>query len=198
MKEIKIKNNANRQKWTPVRIISYLLYLAIGKYFPDLPRPIAEVSYRFRRMLCRPLLKESTKVFGIGRGVDFGNGSCLVMKDHANLGRWSSIYGNGTVTIGRHVMMGDRCTIITQNHKYLEEGYDGYVIEDVLVDDYAWIGHNVILLPGVHIGRHAIIGAGAVVTKDVPDYAIAAGNPAKVIKYRKTSDTKDDSYCACL
>ncbi len=81
--------------------------------------------------------------------------------------------------------MGQRCVIILQNHKYLEEGFDGFVGKDVFIDDYAWIGHNVIILPGVHIGKHAIIGAGAVVTKNVPDYAIAVGNPATVKRIRK-------------
>lgn len=56
----------------------------------------------------------------------------------------------------------------------------------VVSDDFAWIGHRVTILPGVRIGKHAIIGAAAVVTKDVPDYAIAVGNPATVKKYRKT------------
>lgn len=107
------------------------------------------------------------------------------MKEHAKLGRDCSITGNGLITIGRHVEMGRRCMIVTQNHRYLEEGYDGYDVKDVLIDDHALIGHRVIVLPGVTIGKHAIIGAGTVVTKDIPDYAVAAGIPARVIKYRK-------------
>ena len=78
---------------------------------------------------------------------------------------------------------------ITQNHKYLEEGYDGEEIKDILIDDHVWLGHWVIVLPGVRIGKHAIIVAGAVVIKDVPDYAIAVGVPAKVIRYRKKNIT---------
>ena len=52
------------------------------------------------------------------------------------------------------------------------------------IGDDVWIGTNVIILPGVNIGSHCIIGAGAVVTKDVPDYAVVGGVPAKVIRYR--------------
>ena len=52
----------------------------------------------------------------------------------------------------------------------------------VLIREYAWVGAGATILPGVCIGRHAIVGAGSVVTKDVPDYAVAVGNPAKVIK----------------
>jgi len=120
------------------------------------------------------------------------------MEDHANLGPNTFISGNGTVTIGRHVMMGSFCTILTQNHKYLDEGYDGYVVKDVIIDEYAWLGHHVIILPGVHVGQHAIIGAGAVVSKTVPDYAIAVGNPAKIIKYRKTKCCSNELGHPCL
>ena len=77
----------------------------------------------------------------------------------------------GILIVGEHVMMGQDCVLILQNHKYLEENYDGYEGGDIVIDSHAWIGHNIIILPGVRIGRHAIVGAGAVVTKDVPDYA---------------------------
>ena len=61
----------------------------------------------------------------------------------------------------------------------------GFEPEQVMhIGDDVWIGTNVIILPGVNIGSHCIIGAGAVVTKDVPDYAIVGGVPAKVIRYR--------------
>lgn len=57
--------------------------------------------------------------------------------------------------------------------------------KEVVIGDDVWIGRRVIILPGIKIGNGVIIGAGAVVTKDVPDYAVVAGVPAKVIKYRK-------------
>ena len=56
---------------------------------------------------------------------------------------------------------------------------------DTIIGNDVWIGQRVIILPGVRIGDGVIIGAGAVVTKDVPDYAVVAGNPARIIKYRK-------------
>lgn len=174
-----------KQKWTPFKIACYILYRMIAKHLPDDPRPIGRVSFHIRRAVCRPLLRETDGVFGIGQGTDFGNGRCLVMRNHGNLGRSTLISGNGIVTVGRHVMMGSQCIIITQNHRYLEEGYDGYDVKDVLIDDYAWIGHRATILAGVRVGRHAIVGAGAVVTRDVPDYGIAVGNPARVVKYRK-------------
>ncbi|MBI5017274.1 MAG: acyltransferase [Deltaproteobacteria bacterium] len=75
--------------------------------------------------------------------------------------------------------------ILAQNHRYLEDTYDGEDKLDVLIDDYAWLGNRVIVLPGVRVGKYAIVGAGAVVSRDVPDYGIAVGNPARVVKYRK-------------
>ena len=59
---------------------------------------------------------------------------------------------------------------------------------NIIVDDDVWIGENVVIMSGVHIGQGAVVAAGAVVTKDVPPYAIVGGVPAKVIKYRFTSD----------
>lgn len=88
------------------------------------------------------------------------------------------------VKIGNNVMMGPDVIICTQNHKYTRETYEGFVRRPVVIGDNVWIGYRVIILPGVTIGRNAIIGAGAVVTKDIPAYAIAGGVPAKVLKMR--------------
>ncbi len=177
-----------RQTWDIKKIICYLAYRFIARWLPEGEElgPIGTYSQKLRSRLSMPLLKESGIGIGIGRGARFGNGSNLIMKDYSNIGAFAFISGSrALLTIGKHVMMGNSCTIILQNHKFLQEGFDGYVGKDVVIDDFAWIGHNVIILPGVKIGRHAIIGAGAVVTRDVPEYAIAAGNPARVIRSRK-------------
>jgi maltose O-acetyltransferase len=175
-----------RQKWTIKKIICYAIYRLIAKHLPgDIP-VIGKLFHKLRTLVCRPLFKESAKIIGIGKGVNFDNGCNIIMKDHANIGSYANLGGpHATITIGSHVMMGTHCTIISQNHKYLEEGFDGFEGQDVMIDDFAWIGNRVIILPGVRIGKHAIIGAGAVVPKNIPDYAIAVGNPAIVKKYRK-------------
>ncbi len=59
-----------------------------------------------------------------------------------------------------------------------------------MIEDDVWIGANVIILPGVHVKKGAVIGAGSIVTKDVPGYAIVAGNPAKIIRYRDRRETR--------
>lgn len=68
--------------------------------------------------------------------------------------------------------------------KCLNQKYEAISKGDIIIDDDVWIGYGSVILSGVHIGQGAIIAAGSVVTKDVPAYAIVAGIPAKVIKYR--------------
>mgnify|MGYP001298330493 CR=1 FL=1 len=88
-----------------------------------------------------------------------------------------------TVHTGNHAnVIGKYVTDINESNK--PKGYD----KDVIIYDDVWIGCNVTLLSGVHIGRGSIIAAGAVVAKDIPPYGIAAGIPAKVIKFRWTID----------
>lgn len=100
-------------------------------------------------------------------------------------GAWFSLFGE--LKIGNNTILGPRVRIHTANHNY--EGdlipYDGgIVVKDVSIGSNVWIGADVIILPGVNISDGCVIAAGSVVTKDVPKYAIAGGNPAKIIKYR--------------
>lgn len=173
-----------KQNWTFKKVWCYIIYCLIAKHLPDGFGPVGKFSRKVRHLVCQPLLKRSAKVFSIDSGADFGNGSCLKISEHTNIGPDFSLTGSGVLTFGSHIAMGKQCMFITQNHKYQKEGYDGFEIKDITVGNDVWFGHRVIVLPGVTIGNHAILGAGAVVTKDVPDYAIVAGNPAKVIKYR--------------
>jgi acetyltransferase-like isoleucine patch superfamily enzyme len=79
-------------------------------------------------------------------------------------------------------------TIFFSNHNYnsaLSIPYDAMNVEKpVIIKDFVWCGVNVTIVPGVTVEEGAVIGAGSVVTKDVPDYAIIGGNPAKILKYR--------------
>jgi acetyltransferase-like isoleucine patch superfamily enzyme len=95
---------------------------------------------------------------------------------------------SGGVYIGRYFHTGKGLTIFSTNHNYNSElsiPYDAINIEKpVIIKDFVWCGANVTIVPGVTVGEGVVIGAGSVVTKDVPDYAIIGGNPAKVLKYR--------------
>lgn len=96
---------------------------------------------------------------------------------------------HGPLRIGDNVMMGPEVTILTHTHRIdrtdIPMGQQGSMVSEVVIGDDVWIGMRAIILPGVRIGSGAVIGAGAVVTKDVPDYAVVGGVPARVIRYRK-------------
>jgi acetyltransferase-like isoleucine patch superfamily enzyme len=96
--------------------------------------------------------------------------------------------GDAKVEIGKYCHMGQGLTIYGFNHNFVNSNsipYDETIIcKDVIVEDFVWIGANVTILSGVRIEEGAIIGAGSVVSSNIPRYAIVGGNPAKVIKYR--------------
>ena len=96
----------------------------------------------------------------------------------------------GKILIGNSCLLGPKVVMRTANHAYADPvkliRKQGHVLADILVEDDVWIGANAVILGGVRIGRGAIIGAGAVVTKDVPEMAIAVGVPAQIVKYRSS------------
>lgn len=101
---------------------------------------------------------------------------------------------SGGVKIGKYFHAGRGLTIFSTNHNYMSNKmipYDSTVIEaPVEINDFVWCGANVTIVPGVKIGEGVVIGAGSVVTRDIPDYAIIGGNPAKIIKYRDIENFK--------
>jgi acetyltransferase-like isoleucine patch superfamily enzyme len=95
----------------------------------------------------------------------------------------------GNISFGRDVIIGPKTIMWDRDHG-MELGMpmkdQSHIKQDIIIGNDVWIGANVMVLKGVKIGKEAVIGAGAIVTKNIPDYAIAHGNPAKVIKYRKS------------
>ncbi|GLV84545.1 maltose O-acetyltransferase [Streptomyces lavendulae subsp. lavendulae] len=88
------------------------------------------------------------------------------------------------ITIGADVRMGPRCQLYTANHPHSAELRHGMweSAKPIVVGDGAWLGGGVIVLPGVTIGANTVVGAGSVVTKDLPAGVVAVGNPARVVR----------------
>ena len=167
------------------KMIGYLLYNIIGKQMPTSFSCFNIGQRRFRAFCGKLILKKCGKRVNIEKGAVFS--SKISLGDYSGIGKRASL--QGTIIIGDHVMMGPECIIYTRNHRFddlsvpmREQGFQAE--KPVIIGDDVWIGGRVTILPGVRIGNHSIIGAGAVVANDVPDYAIVGGVPAKVIKYR--------------
>jgi acetyltransferase-like isoleucine patch superfamily enzyme len=92
----------------------------------------------------------------------------------------------GPVQIGDGVMLAQNIVVSGLNHSFesiaISPSKQPVKTQLITIEDNVWIGANVVITAGVHIGKHAVIGAGSVVVKNIPDYSIAVGNPAKVIK----------------
>lgn len=103
-----------------------------------------------------------------------------------NRGTW--IWALGTITIGNNVIIGPYTILASGNHKYdcLDRliRQQGIALKPIVIEDDVWIGAHAIVLPGVTIGRGSVIGAGAVVTNDIPAYSVAVGIPARIVKFR--------------
>jgi acetyltransferase-like isoleucine patch superfamily enzyme len=106
--------------------------------------------------------------------------------DRCLIGKGSGIVGHFSIDIGHDVWTGHHVYITDQNHDYTDVdrpiSHQTMPERPVSIGDGAWIGHGTVVLPGARIGRHVTIGANSVVTGEVPDFSVAAGNPARVIK----------------
>ena len=108
----------------------------------------------------------------------------VIIGDHTRVGLHNTIIG--PVEIGSHVNLAQGITVTALNHNYSDTSKrideQGVSTSPVTIEDDVWIGANAVILPGVTIGEHCVVAAGAVVTKDVPPHSLVAGVPAKVIK----------------
>ena len=172
--------------WNLKKTMSLMAYRLIAKHLPQGLVPVGKFAGKFRKVTAGQLFSQVGENFSVGKGASFGDGSSIELGEYANLGINFSHTGKGRVIFGNHIMMGYECMFITSNHKAMPGGrYSGLETKDIIIGSHVWFGHRVIVLPGVSIGDHAILGAGAVVSKDVPAYSVVAGNPATVVKYRE-------------
>ena len=169
-----------------LRYFFLVLYYSGFKYLPATNNRYFRIIKTIRSSVGRYVFDKCGKNINIERGANFGTGKGIRIGNNSGIGVNACI--RGPLEIGNDVMMGPEVIIITSNHNHDDIStpmrFQGYKIEPVIIGDDVWIGTRAIILPGKKIGKGAIIGAGAIVTKDVPDYAIVAGNPAKVLKFR--------------
>jgi acetyltransferase-like isoleucine patch superfamily enzyme len=172
---------------TPYRLTDYLVigifFLLYGlvKYFPS---PIGD---RFRYAIAKPFVGKMGKV-RLYEGVTLWYPYKIFIGHNVTLNEWVYIDGFGGVEIGDSARIAHRATILSSDHCHEDTTrpiyQQGIRVAKTIIGDDVWIGANAVIMPGVRIGRGAIIAAGAVVTKDVPVFAIVAGVPAKIISSR--------------
>jgi maltose O-acetyltransferase len=167
------------------RKIGALLYNPLAKHLPASYSSLHLGQKRLRAFCGRLMLAKCGIGVNIEPNATFSKR--VTLGDYSGIGVNAKIYGE--CHIGNYVMMGQDVTIITRNHAFdrtdipmMRQGFGEE--RPVTIDDDVWIGDRVLILAGVHVGKGAIIGAGAVVTKDVPPYAIVGGNPAHIIRMR--------------
>ena len=160
-----------------------ILYRGIGIHLPSSVN--SKVSQKIRYWMA------SRFVESCGSNVNFEHGARI--DSDLRIGNNSGVGINCVtvaMTIGDNVMMGPECVFLPHNHRFdrtdipmIQQGFT----EDkpIHIGSDVWIGTRVIVMPGVRIGDHSVIGAGAVVTKDVPDWAVVGGCPARVLKMRQ-------------
>lgn len=165
-------------------------YYFLARHLPASSHRFGGWAQPIRRSICRGLFKACGLRVNIEKGAYFGDGSEVEIGDDSGIG--TNCWLSGPVKIGRDVMMGPEVLIITRNHRFdsLDVPMRSQGFQEprpVIIGDDVWIGARAIILPGVNIGRGAIIGAGAVVTRNVPDYAIVGGSPARLLRYRDST-----------
>lgn len=134
-----------------------------------------------------------------GELLTLGHGGEIHIGDWSYIGENTYVWSGAKISIGNRVLIGSNCNIFDndihpldaetrhlQFKEIVSKGQPEWVTlhdEKIVIEDDVWIGFNVTVLKGVRIGKGAVVGAGSVVTHDVPEYAVVHGNPAKVSRY---------------
>ncbi len=120
--------------------------------------------------------------FCYGRHITLGEGTYVNFN--------CNFVDDGLITVGKNVLFGPAVTIATVGHPIRPDMREYMYTDPVTIDDNVWIGENVTICPGVHIGENSVIGAGSVVVKDIPSNVIAVGNPCRVLREISEKDMK--------
>jgi len=178
-----------------IKLICIIIYKFVGKKLPLSNAKLSFGSKYLRGFLAKRILNKAGDNINIEKGAEFS--SLVEIGNNSGIGVNCVLSGN--IIIGDNVMMGPEVYIYTENHCFKridipmnKQGYDQP--KPVLIGNDVWIGSRATILPGVKIGNGAIIGASAVVTKNVEPYSIVVGNPAKKVKSRLTDREQKDTH----
>lgn len=174
-----------------MRNLYLFIYIFIASKLPKSTFPIiGKISRNVRRFLCERIFSKCGAGLVVEQGAYFGNGKDIEVGDYVGFGRNFKMQCRTLIADGE-LMMGEDVLLLGGGHNFDDlskpMGKQGTKDKTPLHIGFdVWIGTRTIILPGCkNIGKGVIIGAGSVVTKDIPDYAIVGGNPARVIKFRK-------------
>ncbi len=173
-----------------MKYIWLLLYLGIARWLPSTDNALPGTRFvrKLRSYIARHCFDKCGNSVNIEHMADFGTGRGIELGDNSGIGLKCRV--RGPLQIGNDVMMGPEVVILGGCHAFDDTNIPMRLQGDkpkkrTVIGNDVWIGTRAILMPGIVIGSGAIIGAGTVVTKDVPDFAIVGGVPAKILKYRK-------------
>lgn len=163
----------------------YLLYVLLGSWLPHYQLGYSwPISKKIKQIAGKMMFEKCGKNVDIGRHISFS--SKVSLGDNSSIGDNAHI--NGSLTIGDNVMIAANCAFLATNHITdridIPMNRQGRVEKPIVIDDDVWLGYGVTLLAGVHVGKGSIVAAGAVCSKDVPEYTVVGGVPAKVIRTR--------------
>ena len=168
-----------------IKKASLLFYYLIARNLPSSYFPLGRSFNSIRVFLLKRIIEigDNTSVqsgfqFGLRDVVKIGN-NCQINED---------VYIQSAI-IGNYVLVAQRVALLAVTHHFDDVNtpiimQGSTPVNPPIVEDDVWLGRNVVVMPGIRIGKGAIVGAGAVVTRDVPAYAIVGGVPAKLIRYR--------------
>lgn len=138
----------------------------------------------FRKIVCKVFLQKFEMSSSIRRNIDFRSPYRITIGDNCNINKNCILDGRGGLVIGNNVDIAQDVCIWTEQHDYNNSHYAA-IANPVIIEDYVWLASRCTILPGIKIGRGAVVACGAVVTKDVPPLAVVGGVPAKIIGNRQ-------------
>lgn len=171
----------NRKIWEWTLPMQLKKMIACGERV-DIKEPI-KIDYECMKMGDDSHILKDARI----QNVSGTNQVTISIGKNTGIGYRFTILAGADVTIGDDIAIASDVFLSSGSHGINPEiekpyGFQPYLGDPIVVKDGAWIGEKVCVLQGVTIGKKSIIGAGSVVTRDIPDYSIAVGNPAKVIK----------------